>query len=361
MWRARGLLLAVFATAALPGCESMSYMGQAALGQVQLLVARQPLEPLLADPSTDTALRERLRTVNGLREFARQSLGMENVRGFDSFVATDREFVVWNVVASGEFSVTATSWCFPVAGCVNYRGYFEAERAERFAAKMARRGFDTHVYGVTAYSTLGWFADPVLDTWIGRDEPALAALVFHELAHQVLYVSDDTEFSESFARVVEREGVRRWLAQAGRDAAYADYLREQQTDAQFSALLAATRERLAQLYRQPLAVPEMRERKARALDELRNEYARVSATWPAHRRYDAWMRAPLNNARLASLANYQRWVAAFEQLLLEHERDLSSFYTAARALSALPATRREVRLLALSHAATMTPDRNFAE
>ncbi|MBK7727165.1 MAG: aminopeptidase [Gammaproteobacteria bacterium] len=346
---------------ALPGCESMSYMGQAAWGQAQLFAARQPLERLLADPSTDSALRERLRTVNGLREFARQSLGMENTRGFDSFVATGRDFVVWNVVASGEFSVTATSWCFPVAGCVNYRGYFERARAERFAAKMARRGFDTHVYGVTAYSTLGWFADPVLDTWIDRDEPALAALVFHELAHQVLYASGDTEFSESFARVVEREGVRRWLAQEGDDTAYAQYLREQQTEAQFSALLAATRERLELLYRQPLAAPLMRERKASVLEDLRTEYARASASWPAPERFDAWMRAPLNNARLASLANYQRWVGAFEQLLLEHQRDLSSFHAAARVLSELPAARREARLLVLEHAATMTSDGNFTE
>ena len=360
MWRARGVLLASIAMA-LSGCESMSYLGQAAWGQAQLVAARQPLERVLDDPATDATLREKLRKVSELRAFARQSLGMEKTRGFDTFVATGREFVVWNVVASGEFSVAATSWCFPVAGCVNYRGYFERARADRFAAKMARRSFDTHVYGVAAYSTLGWFADPVLDTWVGRGEPALAALVIHELAHQLVYASDDTEFSESFARVVEREGVRRWLAREGRDAAYADYLREQQIDAQFFALLMATREQLALLYQQPLAVSLMRERKKSVLEELRNEYARVSASWPAHLRFDGWMRAPLNNARLASLANYQRWVGAFEHLLLEHEGNLPAFYSAARALAELPASRREARLLALAHAATMMPDSVFTE
>lgn len=360
MWRARTVLLASFAMT-LSGCENISYLGQAAWGQAQLVAARQPLERVLDDPATDATLRKKLRTVSELRAFARQSLGMEKTRGFDTFVATGREFVVWNVVASGEFSVAATSWCFPVAGCVNYRGYFERARANRFAEKMAKRGFDTHVYGVAAYSTLGWFADPVLDTWVRRAEPALAALVFHELAHQLVYASDDTEFSESFARVVEREGVRRWLAGDGRDAAYADYLYEQQIDAQFFSLLMTTRERLALLYQQPLAVPLMRERKERVFEELRNEYARESTSWPAHLRLDAWMRAPLNNARLASLANYQRWVSAFEQLLLEHEGDLPSFYAAVRTLSRLPAPQREERLLALAHAATMKPDSVFTE
>ncbi|MBP8925263.1 MAG: aminopeptidase [Pseudomonadales bacterium] len=339
----------------LAGCENISYLGQAAWGQAQLMAARQPLERVLDDPATDATLREKLRTVSALRTFARQSLGMEETRGFDTFVATGREFVVWNVVVSGEFSVTATSWCFPVAGCVNYRGYFERARANRFAAQMARGGSDTYVYGVAAYSTLGWFADPVLDTWIHRGEPALAALVFHELAHQLVYASDDTEFSESFARVVEHEGVRRWLAHAGHDTAYADYLRDQQIDTQFFSLLMATRERLALLYQQPLAVPLMRERKERVFEDLRKEYARESASWPAHLRFDAWMGAPLNNARLASLANYQRWVSAFEQLLLEREGDLPSFYAAAQTLSRLPVAQRETRLLALAHAATMTP------
>jgi len=239
---------------ALPaGCASVSYLGQAAWGQARVLAARRPLERVIADPRTQPSLRTQLALVRDLRAFAATDLAMTGVSGFADYAALGRDYAVWNVVATPEFSLRPLSWCFPVAGCVAYRGYFGRAAAERQAVVLARQGFDTHVYGVAAYSTLGWFDDPVLDTWVRRPESALAALLFHELAHQLVYAPHDTAFSESFARVVEREGVRRWFARSGREAQTASWLREQAVVAQFNALLAAARTRLEALYVQPLA------------------------------------------------------------------------------------------------------------
>ncbi len=324
---------------ALPaGCASVSYLGQAAYGQAQVLAAREPLERVIDDPLTEPALRARLVLVRDLRAFAVTELAMREASGFEDYAALRRDFAVWNVVATPEFSLRPLTWCFPVAGCVAYRGYFGRDAAQRQGAALALQGLDTHVYGVAAYSTLGWFDDPVLDTWVHRRESALAALIFHELAHQLVYAPDDTAFSESFARVVEREGVRRWFARSGRDAEMDAWLREQSVTAQFNALLATARTRLAELF-----------------DGLRADYQRLSHTWPEGMRFDAWMAAPLNNARLASVASYERWTPALTQLLQEHGGELEPFYGAARALAELTPQAREARLLALERAATMAP------
>jgi predicted aminopeptidase len=353
----RGVLVSSLALVlALPaGCASVSDLGQAAWGQARVLAARRPLERVIADPRTQPSLRTQLALVRDLRAFAATDLAMTGVSGFADYAALGRDYAVWNVVATPEFSLRPLSWCFPVAGCVAYRGYFGRAAAERQAVVLARQGFDTHVYGVAAYSTLGWFDDPVLDTWVRRPESALAALLFHELAHQLVYAPHDTAFSESFARVVEREGVRRWFARSGREAQTASWLREQAVVAQFNALLAAARTRLEALYVQPLAASEMRARKAALLAELRADYERSSRGWPEGVRFDAWMRAPLNNARLASVASYERWAPALTRLLAEHGGELEPFYAAARALAELAPQAREARLLALERAANMAP------
>jgi predicted aminopeptidase len=252
--------------------------------------------------------------------------------------------VVWNVVAAPEFSVTPREWCFPVAGCVSYRGYFDESSARRFADALAREGDETWVYGVAAYSTLGWFDDPVLDTWVMRSERSVAALVFHELAHQVLYVPGDTAFSESFASVVEREGLRRWLLERGDAAAYADYLLERERGAAVDALLVKTQGDLAMLYAQTLSSKEMRERKAARFAELRDDYEELAAGWIEGPRPGAWIAGPLDNARLAAVANYAEHTAALESLLGAEGGNLSRFYAAAKTLAALPPAERTARL-----------------
>jgi predicted aminopeptidase len=338
--RALALLLA----ALLAGCDSVGYLGQAAWGQARLVAARRELHAVIADPATPATLVAQLKRVEALRAFATGELGMREVRGFDTFVVTGRSHAVWNVVAAPEFSVVPLSWCFPVAGCVNYRGYFARAEAERFAASLHARGLDATVYGVAAYSTLGWFSDPVLDTWVMRRERALAALVFHELAHQLVYAAGDTAFSESFARVVEREGVRRWLQAAGRMDDYHAYLEEQAADREFAELLGRTRERLRALYAESLEAAAMRSRKQHVFEELRAEYTEVRERWPADYRFDGWMAQPLDNARLASVANYEQQVPALQALLAAKGGNLEAFYVAARELAALEPAAREARL-----------------
>lgn len=337
----------MFACLALPwlcGCETFTYFAQAAGGQAEIIASSEPIERVIDDPDTAPELRARLELVQALREFAASELAMGEVRGFDSFAALDRKYVVWNVVAAPEFDVEALSWCFPVAGCVRYRGYFDQSAGERFASRLRREGYDTDLYGVAAYSTLGWFRDPVLDTWIMRSESALAALVFHELAHQRLYVAGDTELSESFARVVEREGVRRWFIAAGRETEYRRYLERVRADSEFAGLIESSRRRLVELYAEPVGDALKRERKARVFEQLRADYSAISSSWPRDYRFDEWMARPLNNARLAGVANYYRWVDALTRLLDACGGDLACFYARVAKLAELTAEQRERQL-----------------
>lgn len=342
--RAACLLLAALL---LGGCQGAAYLGQAAIGQARLLAAREPLDRVIADSSRPQSLRDRLTLVRELREFAGSELGMGKLRGFSSFVATGRRSVVWNVVAAPEFAIDPLRWCFPVAGCVSYRGYFSRDGAERFARLLAARGNDTYVYGVSAYSTLGWFSDPVLDTWIQRSETEVAALVFHEFAHQIAWSKADTGFSEAFAQVVEREGVRRWLAARGEDARYEAYVRRQSVDAEFAALVERTRDGLASLYAEPLTSEEKRVRKPQLLAALREEYVARSRSWPPVDRRDGWMAGELDNARLASVSNYEAQVPALQALLAREHGELAAFYRAARRLAALASADRAAELAAL--------------
>ena len=332
----------------LGGCQTSSYLGQAALGQARLLAAREPLGRVIADTSRPQQLRDRLALVGELRAFAHTELAMPDVQGFDSYVATGRRSVVWNVVAAPEFSVQPLRWCFPVAGCVSYRGYFSRAAAQRFAHGLATRGNDSWVYGVSAYSTLGWFRDPVLDTWASRSEVAVAALVFHEFAHQMAWSTEDTGFSEAYAQVVEREGVRRWLGARGESAAFEAYLRGQTIDREFADMVQRSRERLATIYAQPLDAAGLRLLKQEEFARLRREYADASRHWPPEERMDQWMGAGLDNARLASVANYEERVPALQALLARAGGDIAVFHAEARRIAALDRRARTAELDALA-------------
>lgn len=338
----------VIAALLLGGCQSAAYLGQAAAGQARLLASREPLEVVIADTSRPQSLRDRLALIRELRSFAQQQLAMPRVRGFDSYVATGQRSVVWNVVATPAFSVEPLRWCFPVAGCVSYRGYFSRAAAQRFAHGLAARGNDTYVYGVSAYSTLGWFRDPVLDTWVLRSDVSVAALVFHEFAHQMAWSTEDTGFSEAYAQVVEREGVRRWLLARGEPARFDAWLRSQAIDAQFAAMVQRTRERLAAAYAQPMEEAERRRLKDAEITRLRREYADASRYWPPEDRMDQWMGGGLDNARLASVANYEERVPALQALLSRLGGDLGAFHAEARRLAVLDAPARAAALDALT-------------
>jgi len=330
--------------ALLAGCETLGYAWQATRGHLALMAAREPVADVIADQSTPEWLRRNLQSVQQLRDFAGHTLGFSPVSGFDSWVALNRDYPVWNVVAAPALSVQPVQWCFPVAGCVSYRGYFKQADAERFASNLDLQGYDTWVYGVAAYSTLGWFEDPVLSSWIDRSPEGLAALVFHELAHQQFYAKDDTALSEGYARVVEREAVRRWLQAQHDPEALGRYLNAVADDRVFETQLLALRERLDGLYNEALHPDRLLQQKRRVFAEFKVNLADTARMRPGLNRYSRWFEGELNNAHLVGAANYSRHVDALEQLLTECARDFVRFTQAIQALASLPSDERSAAL-----------------
>jgi len=318
------ILFSLVALFSLAGCETLSYYLQAVGGQMSLMARARPVETLLNDPATPPPLRARLEVAREIRDYAVRGLKLPDNASYRSYAELDRPYAVWNVVAAPEFSLEPLQSCFPVAGCVAYRGFFSREDAMQHAAELRARHLDVHVYGVAAYSTLGRLDDPLLSTFIRYPDADLARLLFHELAHQVAYVKDDSTFNESFAVVVEREGVRRWLSASGRGAALKEFHAAEEENRKFSAAIDQARARLSLLYRQRIAPEAMRERK-------RAEYAALKNALRTSRRFKD---AEPNNALLASVATYTQLVANFEHLLQEEGGDLERFYAKVKALAA---------------------------
>jgi predicted aminopeptidase len=315
----------------LAGCETLAYYGQAAVGQLSLISRAQPVELLLADPAADRTLKERLALASEMRDFATRELHLPDNGSYRSYAELGRPYALWNVVAAPEFSLAPLQSCFPVAGCVSYRGYYDRAAAARYASGLRAAGNDVVVFGVPAYSTLGWFDDPLLSTFIDYPEGELARLIFHELAHQLVYVKDDSTFNESFAVAVEREGLRRWLARQGRAAPPA-------RKDEFVALIEETRKKLEALYRARLAPEAMREKKHAALEGLRPWLAVLKGLEGQEP----------NNALLAAYATYTELVPAFEKLLAQAGGDLPAFYARVEALAALDPAQRKSALAGLS-------------
>jgi len=348
--RLRGWLVLAAGGAAIAaaGCSTLSYYGQAIEGQLEVMHRAEPIRARIADPATSPTLRAKLERVLAIREFATRELALPDNGSYRSYADLGRPFVVWNVVAAPEFSVEPRQSCFPVAGCVAYRGYYAQGAAEAFAGALRKEGYDVFVYGVAAYSTLGWFDDPVLNTFIGYPDADLARLVFHELAHQVVYVKGDTTFNESFAVAVEEEGVRRWLAQHSSPAERAAYAAARARRAEFVALVLRYRERAAELYREPLSDEAKRAAKAKLFAGLGADYGELKARqWGGFAGYDRFF-AGLNNAHLASVATYEALVPAFRALLAREGGDLPKFYAAVKALAALPQAERDRELAELA-------------
>jgi len=332
----------------LGGCSTLNYYGHLARGQVQLLQASQPVDALLRDPQVDPDLKRRLILTQQARDFASARLGLPDNRSYRRYADIQRPFVVWNLFATAEFSVKPKLHCFPIAGCVAYRGYFSLGRGRGAAALLQQQGFDTYLGGVEAYSTLGWFDDPLLNTMLRWNDERLVAVLFHELAHQQLYVADDTAFNESFATFVEREGLRQWQQAQGLPAADPRAVTQRE---QFSALVLASRARLEQLYARDLAADAMRAAKQAEFERLRQEYRALrQREWGGQGRYDAWIEAPLNNAKLLPFGLYDKWVSAFAALFAEVGGDWPRFYQRVAALGELPAEARTRALEALHKA-----------
>jgi predicted aminopeptidase len=355
-------LAALLAMLGLSGCQTLSYYGQAIKGQYKLVTAEQKVTSLLADPQTPAPLKARLQLVQALRAFALTDLHLPVDHQYEKYADLHRPYVVWNVQAAPEFSLEPYTWWYPFVGSLEYRGYFSESGADKYAARLRKKGYDVYVDGVTAYSTLGWFKDPLLNTFLFDPEADLAETLFHELGHQRLFASGDTDFNEAFATTVGQEGARRWLRWKGDSARLEKYEAQLQRDLQFVHLIADTRQRLEKLYgderteegklratEQNAGVPpeEMRQRKQEVLNGLRRSYEQLKAEWGGNTEYDAWFAQPLNNALLNSVAAYYDLVPGFKRLLAQNGGDLEKFYTAAEQLAKQPKAERHHALQTL--------------
>lgn len=340
-------LAAVLLAIGAAGCSTFGYYAQSITGHFAVLRSTRPIHDVIADPSTPDALRERLTRAQEIRAFASQELGLPDNGSYTAYADLRRPFVVWNVFATRELSLELKQWCYPVVGCAGYRGYFDRAAADREADALRAEGYEVNVAGVPAYSTLGWFSDPLLNTFIGGSEGQLASLIFHELAHQVVFVGGDTTFNESFATAVEREGVRRWLAANDDTAlrqAYADFASRRQ---QFVGLLLRYRARLEALYQSGESDEAKRAGKRAALAELKSEYAQLRAAWGGFAGYDRFFAQDLNNAHLAAIGAYNELVPAFDALLERFGGDFGRFYGEVGRLARLPKDEREAQLRGL--------------
>ena len=329
------------------GCTSISYYAQALEGHVEIMTARQDVGELIDDPSTPEALRARMASASAIRQFATDELALPDNDSYRSYVDVGRDAVTWAIFAAPEFSLTPRTWCFPVFGCVPYRGYFSKSTAIEAAVELQRQGLDVYATGITAYSTLGWSSDPLLSTMLGQDETYLAGLVFHELAHQRVYVNDDSAFNEAFAVAVETTGVRKWLRAAGDTAGLRRYEADRKRKTEFLALLSDLREELAHVYDEAGTSDQKRAAKAAAIERLRMRYRKMrEGRWRGYRRYDAWVDAPINNAKLAASSVYGDQVAAFVRLFDLCSGDYPRFFASVRRIGALDKAHRAEALKA---------------
>ena len=339
----------------LTGCADTRYYCQSVTGHLQVMQAAKPIDDWLADPQTAASLRQRLSLARDIRRYAVAQLKLPDNASYHRYASLPRRYVVWNVVAAPEFSLTLKTWCFPVAGCVGYRGYFSEADAQAEATRLRESGLEASVYGVPAYSTLGWMnwlgGDPLLSTFVSYPDGELARMLFHELSHQVLYVADDTAFNESFATAVERLGGEAWLAQQASAQARADYLVFNTRRQQFRALTRSTRDRLAQIYAKNSALAQtntaLTATKQAAMNEFRQAYEKLKATWGGYSGYDAWV-AQANNAAFGAQAAYDDLVPGFEALFAREGRDWPRFYQAVKQLGQQDKTQRTEHLRQLA-------------
>ena len=351
------LLLLVWLSA----CADTRYYAQSVGGHLKLMAAAQPVENWLADPQTPEPLRQRLGLAQSLRHFSVTELHLPDNASYRRFADLQRRYVVWNVVAAPVLSLELIEWCFPVAGCVGYRGYFDEADAQALASELRGQGLEATVYGVPAYSTLGWMnwlgGDPLLNTFVNLPDGELARLMFHELAHQVLYVAGDTTFNESFATAVEHLGGDAWLANQATPQARQVFAVYDQRRQQFRALTRCTRERLTQIYKEnsPLAQDSkgLLAMKNEVFQDFRARYRILKQSWGGYAGYDAWV-AEANNASFGAQAAYDDLEPAFEALFVREGRDWPRFFAAVKQLASRPQAERLAQLQALGADASAT-------
>lgn len=359
------ILLLCIVVAGVCGCQTIGYYAQAVHGESQILLHKKPIDKLIADPQTPADLRQKLQLIQELRAFARDSLKLPAEDNYLKYVDIHRPYVVWNVQAAPRFSLQPRTWWYPFVGRAEYRGYFSEKGALRYAAHIEKKGEDVYVDGIEAYSTLGWFKDPILNTFLDHKEPELAEILFHELGHKRVFCRGDTDFNEAYATTVGQEGARRWLRASGRTNLLEQYATDISRDNQFVHLVLNTRLELEKIYGDtldkdgkvkaakvpPLPPEQLQAQKDRVIADLRNRYQELKKSWGGYSGYDGWFARHLNNAQLNTIANYYDYLPSFKHLLELNGGDMERFYQAVEKLSKLPKEERHQRLRDLAKTA----------
>jgi len=333
------------------GCAQINYYAQAVHGGFTLIADAKPIDDWLSDPNTNIRLKNKLEKAKQIRDFATHELSLPDNHTYKSYTDLKRPYALWNIVATPALSMKPMQWCFPIAGCVNYRGYYNKEEADQFATNLQQEGLDVRVIGVPAYSTLGWLNDPILSTFIHYPEPELARLMFHELAHQIAYAPGDSPFNEAFATMVEEVGVEMWLAKYGDNTHRQIHAEQEGRKRSFLVLLMKYRFLLENNYASSANDDAKLQKKRIIFQQLRDEYQILKSSWGGYTGYDKWFSSPLSNAHLASVATYHDFVPGFRALLAQ-EKSLPRFYDAVRSLTALDQNARHQQLTMLTSQAT---------
>jgi len=340
----RTIILFLF-TAVISGCSTVNYYAQSIQGQFEIIQKRQNIKHLLSNSTLSNSLRNRLETVIELRRFSNDQLGLPNNNSYLSYADLERDYVIWNIFATETFSLSPVKWCYLVVGCLGYRGYFSETEARQHALKLKEQGHDIYLGGVSAYSTLGWFDDPVLNTMLRWSDIQLATVMFHELAHQQLYIKNDTEFNESYAEAVAMIGVIKWLEQRSDKKLLFEYMQSQSQDKQFISLVMKYKAKLSNLYQSEIDKKQMLIQKEMAFKQMEDEYNVISRNWKKDN-YAYWFSTGLNNAKLAAIVTYQQYVSSFINIYKKLDKDLERFYSLIISLSHCKQMKRKEILIA---------------
>lgn len=326
------------------GCASINYYSQSIQGQLEVISKSQDINEILKDKTIPDDLRKKLNTVLELRAFSIKVLRLPENESYLSYADLERDYVIWNIFANEEFSLEPVNWCYVIVGCLSYRGYFSKSDATKYALELKKQGYDVYLGGVAAYSTLGWFDDPILNTMLLWSDNRLATVLFHELAHQQLYIKDDTEFNESYADALAHIGVTKWLTTKANKNLLKDYEQSMYQERQFVNLIMRYKPKLSALYQSNQTEPEKREEKKRLLKNMRDDFFDLSRHWQSNP-YKAWFSNDVNNAKLAAIVTYRKYVPIFLDIYQKLENDLSKFYSYAKSLSnCKPMKRKEILL-----------------
>lgn len=330
------LLLALL----LSGCAELQYYGHAVSGQLEVIAKRRPIPDVINDPDTAPEVVAKLNYVERVHDFAINELSLPDSESFRNYSDLERRYVLWNVFATPELSLQTKQWCYPFLGCLGYRSYFDKTYAEAVAMTLQKEGWDVHIAPSPAYSTRGFFSDPVYNPMLRYDDLTLAGILFHEMAHEKIFFKNDSVLNESFAVAVQNEGVKRWLLHENKPDKYADYMAYQKRDRQFVDLLLRYRKKLAIVYKSDQTDMQKRVKKKLLLAELKKAYFSLRKSWDGYAGFDHWFEKPLNNARLAPVGTYNDFVPAFTALLKQQQGMLPAFYDRAAFIAELPASQR---------------------